>query len=640
MKQIVCLLLLLALSAGIAAQPGPPAMVGDLRDRLRVLEDASWRDPWGTWAELRTLEPGLAAADSETRLHFYLVSALALQWQYQHEPFRRSIEEGLALATEQTPAKRQLLLAALHGVSLRRDARYEEAIASLEQTTARASAQREDFAYVLAMTELAFTQSLRGHHDTALLQLQDAFKAASEMRNTFLVAVVNETFGAVYGYIDEYAKSLENYRKALETYSSLGYRGYEAEAVNGLGITWRYSQEWDKAIASFKRYRELTEARGSDHNTFLAFYGLGMTYAEQGDCESALAAIENALAVPGIQDFRAELLKRQAVCLAQAGEKQAALEAIAAARVIFDAIPELRGTRWHLDVDRAEALVRFHLNEPTGAFEQLLTFHEEFTKLQARSASEQVMRMRVDLEDERKNTEIRLLREQARADQLEIEQRQQDILYQRITIAFALGVTLLILLFLILQHRNTLRFRELSQRDSLTGLFNRRYIFAMLDDIMAGLPHDRGSLAVIVMDLDDFKGINDTYGHPIGDRMLLEVAQIGSETLRTGDAMARIGGEEFLCVLPRTSTGQAAGVAQRLVQRLGEHRITLDDGREVGVTASVGVAGFNAQCRDADSIYACADRALYESKTSGKNRVTLALPEGGFVAPSGAELVY
>lgn len=637
MKQIFCLILLLALCPGLAAQP---ASAGELGDRLSELEDASWRDPWRTWAELQTLQSRLGTADSETRLHFYLVSALALQWQYQHEQFRRSIEQGLALATEQTPAQRRLLLETLRGVSLRRDARYEEAIAGLEQTAAEAMARQEEFSYVLAMTELAFSQSLKGHHETALLQLQKAFRTASGMRDAFLVAAVNETFGAVYGYIDEYAKSLEHYRKALETYSALGYRGYEAEAVNGLGITWRYAQQWDKAIASFKRYRELTEAQGSDHNTFVAFYGLGMTYAEQGDCESALAAIDNAFSVPGIPDFRAELLKRQAVCLAQGGEAGAALAAIADARAIFDSIPELRGTRWHLDVDRAEALVRFHLDDSEAAFEKLLAFHRDFTELQSRNASEQVMRMRVDLENERKDTEISLLREQARADQLEIQQRQQDSLHQRITIAFAVGLVLLILLFLVLQRRNTLRFRELSQRDSLTGLFNRRYIFALLDEIMAGLPRDRGLLAVIVLDLDDFKAINDAYGHPVGDRLLRAVAEIGTETLRAGDAMARVGGEEFLCVLPRASTEQAAGVAQRLVQRLGEHSIALDDGREVGVTASVGVAGFSAQCRDANSIYACADRALYASKTGGKNRVTLALPEGGFVAPSGAEPVY
>lgn len=637
---MLCLLLLLAVTAGATAQSAPAAVAGELRDKLSTLEDASWRDPWGTWAELRALEAELETADSETRLHFYLVSALALQWQYQHEHFRSSIEQGLALATAQTPAERQLLLATLQGVSLRRDARYEEAIAALEETVASARTQNQDFAQVLALTELAFTQSLNGHHDTALLQLQDAFRTASEMRNAFLVAAVNETFGAVYGYIDEYPKSLEHYQQALQTYSALGYRGYEAEAINGLGITRRYAQDWDKAIASFKRYRELTEAQGSDHNTFVASYGLGMTYAEQGDCASALAAIDSALSVPGIEDFRAELLKRQAVCLAQAGEAQQALAAIARARAIFATIPELLGTRWHLDVDRAEALVRFHLDEPATAFEQLLNFHEAFSKLQARTASEQTARMRVDLEDERKNIEIGLLREQARADRLEIQQRRQDILHQRITIALAAGVALLILLFLVLQRRNTLRFRELSQRDSLTGLFNRRYVFAMLDEIAASLPHDCGLLSVIVLDLDDFKNINDRYGHPVGDRLLRVVADIGTDILRTGDAMARIGGEEFLCVLPRTSAEQAAGVAQRLTQRLSEHRIAVEGGREVGVTASVGVAGFSAQCRDANSIYAAADRALYESKTSGKNRVMLALPEGGFVAPSNVALVY
>jgi diguanylate cyclase (GGDEF)-like protein len=147
---------------------------------------------------------------------------------------------------------------------------------------------------------------------------------------------------------------------------------------------------------------------------------------------------------------------------------------------------------------------------------------------------------------------------------------------------------------------------------------------------MSGLPQEKGSLAVILLDIDDFKHVNDSFGHPVGDQLLRDIAAIGSKLLRSGDAMARLGGEEFLCVLPRTSAEQAAMVAQRLVQSIREHSIELEDGRRVAVTVSAGVASFGPDCRDAASIYAAADRALYQSKNNGKDRVMLALPQGGF----------
>lgn len=625
---------LATLSASDQETPAHAALARD----LETLSESVWRDPWQTHRRLRHLRERVGEASDALKIRFYLTQAQALQWLYLQQEFEAAIKSGLDLATQDTPVREKLFLEILLGISERRNVQYERSIALLEQAGTAARAGGHDFMYVLALAELAFTRSLNGHHEAALLELQDAFTAASELRNQFLVAMVNEVYGAVYAYIDKYGESIEHYQKALDAYTDLGYRGYEAEAVYGIAITYRYSQRWDKAIASFERYRDLTEFNGTAHNIFLANYGLGMTYAEQGDCSSALSAIQRALAVNGPEDFKAELYKRQAVCLAQAGSPEQALAALDQAREIFTGIPELRGTRWEIDVGKSEALVRAELGQHQRAFELLLAYHEELTALLTRNASERFIQLQASMETARKDMEINLLKEQARADELDLARQKQANLQQRIIILSWVALTGIVLVFLLLQRRNTRRFRELSTRDGLTGLFNRRHIFTILEQHAAGLSPEKGSLAVVLLDLDDFKRINDTFGHPVGDQLLRDIATIGGSLLRSGDAMARLGGEEFLCVLPRTSAEQASGVAQRLVQRLREHTLVLEDGRQVAVTASVGVAAFGPGCRDVASIYAAADRALYQSKSHGKDRVMLALPQGGFVAPFGPEL--
>ncbi|QIB65923.1 tetratricopeptide repeat-containing diguanylate cyclase [Kineobactrum salinum] len=635
MKPLLLTLLLVLLTASLTlatARAAEPVQAS-LANELEALSESVWRDPWQAYRQLQQLRERIDTASDSLRLQYYLNRAQALQWLYLQEDFEAAIEAGLALVTTQTPARHKLFLEILQGISERRNVQYERSIELLEQTAAGAAAADQDFMYVLALAELAFTRSLNGYHEAALLDLQTAFTAAGELRNRFLIAMVNEVYGAVYAYIDEYEKSVEHYQKALDTYTALDYRGYEAEAVNGLAITYRYWERWDKAIASFERYRQLTEFNGTEHNIFVAHYGLGMTYAEQGDCDSALNAIERALAVNGPADFKAELYKRQAVCLAQAGATAEALAALEQARSIFAGIPELQGTRWEIEVDKSEALVLARQGQYQRAFELLLAYHEELTALLTRNASERFVKLQASMENARKDIEIDLLKEQARADTLDLARQKQANLQQRATILSWVALTGITLVFLVLQRRNTLRFRELSSRDGLTGLFNRRHIFSVLEQHTAGLSPEKGKLAVVLLDIDDFKRINDSFGHPVGDHLLRDIAAIGSKLLRSGDAMARLGGEEFLCVLPRASADQAAAVAQRLVQCIREHSLKLEDGSQVAVTVSVGVASFGPGRQDAASIYAAADRALYQAKTHGKDRVMLASPQGGFVAP-------
>lgn len=485
----------------------------------------------------------------------------------------------------------------------------------------------------MALIELAFTRSLNGHHEAALLELQEAWTEASALNNTFLTATVEVTLGAVYGYIDEFEASIEHYQKGLATYRELDYRASQAEAVNGLGITYRLAEHWDEAIASFQYYRELTEFNANARNRFVSWYGLGMTHAERGDCDAALPAIQEALDADGPEDFRAELYKRRAVCLAEQGEGPQAREALRQAREIFAGIPELQGTRWEIDVKRAEALTLHALGDHEAAFQKLLTYHDQFTKLLTEENTDRLIELRVGMENARKDMEINLLRQQSRVNALELAQRDQRLREQRILSAAMIGLFVMVVLVVLLQWRNARRLRRLSICDELTGLFNRRHLFALLERLVRRLPVERGQLSIILLDVDDFKHINDSYGHPVGDSLLKALADQALPLLRSGDNMARLGGEEFLVVLPRTDSHQACGVARRLGERIRHFSLSLADGRQAGVTVSIGVASFGPDCPDMDSLYSAADRALYVAKSRGKDRVILARPDGDCMEP-------
>jgi two-component system cell cycle response regulator len=168
---------------------------------------------------------------------------------------------------------------------------------------------------------------------------------------------------------------------------------------------------------------------------------------------------------------------------------------------------------------------------------------------------------------------------------------------------------------------------KLAMIDPLTGIYNRRYAMPRLAGIAAQAAQEGTTFAVMVVDLDRFKSVNDSHGHAAGDRVLAEVAHRLSENLRVSDLLARIGGEEFLVALPQTSFDDAQAVADRLCQVIAERPITLMSGQPLRVTASIGVAlgqpGTDGVLQ-VEPLIDRADQALLQSKSDGRNKVTFA----------------
>jgi two-component system cell cycle response regulator len=163
--------------------------------------------------------------------------------------------------------------------------------------------------------------------------------------------------------------------------------------------------------------------------------------------------------------------------------------------------------------------------------------------------------------------------------------------------------------------------------DPLTGLYNRRYAISHLARVAETSTETGKSFAVMLLDLDHFKQINDTYGHAVGDDVLCAVAQRLQDNLRPFDLVARIGGEEFLVAMPNSPESQAIQAANRLCEIIAATPIRLPKhGVEVSISTSIGVAIGTPDCECPDRIselLQSADVALYRAKSDGRNQVLL-----------------
>lgn len=167
--------------------------------------------------------------------------------------------------------------------------------------------------------------------------------------------------------------------------------------------------------------------------------------------------------------------------------------------------------------------------------------------------------------------------------------------------------------------------RRMSVTDGLTGLLNRRAGDAELQKAWSGGLRHGTPLAVVMADIDNFKKINDTYGHDAGDAVICHIANILRQSARTTDAVARFGGEEFLLVLPNTNDQTAAAFMERVRLRICETPAVVN-GRTIPVTISAGVASWSAEHVDTHAMLKQADVALYQAKRMGRNRVIVASP--------------
>jgi two-component system, cell cycle response regulator len=164
--------------------------------------------------------------------------------------------------------------------------------------------------------------------------------------------------------------------------------------------------------------------------------------------------------------------------------------------------------------------------------------------------------------------------------------------------------------------------------DSLTGVFNRRYVSAHLPRLLERAVDSNKPVSVLMFDIDHFKVVNDTYGHDVGDDVLKEVANRASRNLRTFDLVARMGGEEFLVILPDTDGEAAALVAERLRERIGDKMFQVNHQvGELSVTVSIGFTIGGRPGDTADMLIKRADDALYQAKRTGRNRVVRDLRE-------------
>ncbi|MBO9489386.1 diguanylate cyclase [Endozoicomonas sp. G2_1] len=600
----------------------------DQLDFLKHAEQQTNTAPYSSYQTLLSLESEAVDSGPETELRWLKEKAYAENSLYFYQEFDTTVRRAYQLIDVNTEAEIVASFMLFAGIAAVRDAEYAKALEFYRKALAESQKHSLHRIYLHAKQNIAYVLSLTQLYETSLNEIQQAYVDAFALDDKLLVAVINETYGAIYGYMAEYEKSIDYYHKALETYRALNYPAYIAEATYGLASTYRYWGKYQKAIEEFRNYQQILSYTPNVEVSYFAAYGLGMTLAEDKQCQAALPVISQAFTLNGPKDYDAELYKRRATCFIALNQLKEAEKALAQARDILFGIEELNGTSWQLDIVKIEAELAKANGNLEQAYDLLHSYQEKNEALYKKNASERLISVRASLEYERQKTEISLLKQQARVQSLEVVRKQQQNQQQRYLIVFILLIVIYIATLLVTQRRNNAKMKQLTIIDPLSQVYNRRYMFEYLNSLVDG-KEDKLSFALMVFDIDDFKKINDNFGHPIGDQVIKQVAKQAKKTLRQQDVFGRIGGEEFMAILPRIAAEQAHDIAERLLTAISQHGVPLTTGAKlepvssdrVEVTVSIGVANYSSTLADSQTLYSCADKALYQAKRAGKAQV-------------------
>jgi diguanylate cyclase (GGDEF)-like protein len=174
------------------------------------------------------------------------------------------------------------------------------------------------------------------------------------------------------------------------------------------------------------------------------------------------------------------------------------------------------------------------------------------------------------------------------------------------------------------KYKTMVELRGLTYTDDVTGLYNQRYMETVIERELALAKRNGNSFAVLFIDLDHFKKVNDTHGHLVGSRILYEVGEEVKRCLRESDIVFRFGGDEFVCVLSNSNLVEALLVGERVRSRIEKKRFLAKEELNIRLTASIGVAAYPEHALTRDEILHAADEALYGGKDGSRNKVVAA----------------
>ena len=501
-------------------------------------------------------------------------------------------------------------------------------------------------------------REIQGAATEALTLYDQSVSTATSLNDDEMLAEALFSRGFLYSLQGEYAQSLADLRRSEALFTKIGQPLSAQTTRNGIASAYNRMGDFQQARAIYESSLQAQRSQGLLRDQVITEHNMGRASERMGDWVAARRSFETALRLSQAMNYsrgEAHALRGLAAADVATGNPREALRQLQRASLLnrdsYDArlaaliaVTEAMAMRALGEPARGRALLSSALEtfRDAGAKGELVMVYEQLALVDsemgewrrayqwqeaAKRTSEQILRsqidqrfaaMKVEFDMATREKEYQALLRESVANQRALEQsgRARNLQYLVLGLIVLLAAMLATLAWQL--NRNSQRMRRLALTDELTGVPNRRSVLALLTSVLQQ-PDGRTACALL-LDIDHFKRINDTFGHATGDRVLQLVAQQLRNSLRPGEFFGRVGGEEFLIILPVGDLRTAHMRAENLRSQMTAIDIATIAPELSGLTASIGVA----ISRPGDStrtLLQRADAALYRAKAAGRNRV-------------------
>jgi diguanylate cyclase (GGDEF)-like protein len=551
------------------------------------------------------------------------VQARLLLCDYQAERDTKAAEQeidaGMALLPK---AHRQGLRAGLldcRGQMYETAGNNAKARALYEQAVTVAAETHDDEMLAQSLFSRGYLLGLEGEYAAGLSDLKRAQALYDKLNKPVHSLTVLNSIATLYNRMGDYTEAVYIYSRALKAQREAGMQREEAVTLHNLGRAYENLHEWDESRKAFTGSLVVSRQLGYPRGEAYAMRGLAAVSNASGDPKGALDTLARAETLqrqtPDAR-LRAQIQLARGIAFHKLDQLPQSTAALEDALQVFrqaDAMGELNATYSELAEVYAES------GNWRAAYERRTQAKETSDRLLNNQLDQRFATLKVEFDTAAKDKENALLIHENAIDQQALAQGQSVRHLQAAVILLSATLVLLLATLAIHQRRHALRMKYLALTDELTDVPNRRSVLSRLDPLLRD-PH-QGTCATLIVDIDHFKKINDQFGHPTGDEVLKGVATAVRNSVVEPGFFGRLGGEEFLIVLPHSDMTGARAAAERFreaIMSIDTSRWCSDSRR---ITASIGCAVSKPGADTPSTMLKRADFALYAAKRSGRNCV-------------------
>jgi diguanylate cyclase (GGDEF)-like protein len=551
------------------------------------------------------------------------VRARLLLCDYQSERDTAAAQREIVAATALLPqAKRQGLRAGIldcEGETLENSGDNTKAMAQYTEAVSVATGQHDDEMLALSLFSRGYLLGVMGDYATGLIELRRADALFEKLKKPLHSMTTLNSIATLYNRMGDYVQARHIYLRALAAQREAGLQREQVVTLHNLGRANENLHDWEASRMAFAESLEISRKINYQRGEAYALRGLAAVANALGDPVGALETLKGAeivqKRVPDAR-LRAQIQLARGIALHKLEHLPEATAALEAALVDFrqaDALYELNQVYSELAAVYAET------GNWRDAYARQVDAKTTSDKLLKNQLDQGFATLKVEFDTATQDKENAALKRQNEANERALAQARSVRRLQATVIILTISLVLLLTMLAVFQHRSTLRMHMLAMTDELTGVPNRRAVLRRLAPLLHR--EDPEPCAILIIDIDYFKAINDQLGHSTGDEVLKVVAATVLSAVNEPAFFGRLGGEEFLIVLPVTRLAEARALAEHLCEKIEAIDTSrwFDDKRSI--TCSIGVS-VSVPGRDTPStMLQRADAALYSAKRGGRNCV-------------------